>query len=101
MLDNWRTELSWQNSTPQPAFSYRLEELIKGASERLCIISPFLKVNERIKDLLEDKARSKIVDIRVIYGKNELQPEEKKLARIDGSYKNKFLQKPSCKMLSE
>ena len=55
--------------------SYRLEEIIKGASERLVIISPFLRINERIKELLEDKNRLKI-DVRVIYGKSELRPEE-------------------------
>ena len=31
--------------------SYRLEEIIKSATERLVIISPFLRVNERIKEL--------------------------------------------------
>lgn len=55
--------------------SYRLEELIKNAEERLVIISPFLRINERIKELLEDKERLKI-DVRVVYGKNELQPDE-------------------------
>ena len=55
--------------------SYRLEEIIKSSMERLVLISPFLRVNERIKELLEDKDRLKI-DVRVIYGKNELQPEE-------------------------
>ena len=55
--------------------SYRLEEIIKSAAERLVLISPFLRVNGRIKELLEDKDRLKI-DVRVIYGKNELQPEE-------------------------
>ena len=55
--------------------SYRLEEIIKNARERLMIISPFLRVNDRIKELLEDKDRLKI-DVRVIYGKNELQPTE-------------------------
>ena len=55
--------------------SYQLEEIIKDAKERLVLISPFLRVNERVKELLEDKDRLKI-DVRVIYGKNELQPEE-------------------------
>ena len=55
--------------------SYHLEELIKNATERLVIISPYLRVNERIKELLEDKDRLKI-DVRVVYGKNELQPAE-------------------------
>ena len=55
--------------------TYHLEELIKNASDRLILISPFLKLNDRIKELLEDKNRLKI-DIRIVYGKNELQPEE-------------------------
>lgn len=57
------------------AINYHLEELIKSASERLILISPYLKLNSRIKELLEDKDRMKI-DIRVVYGKSELQPEE-------------------------
>lgn len=57
------------------ATNYYLEELIKNARERLIIISPFLKLNDRIKELLEDKNRMKI-DIRIVYGKSELQPEE-------------------------
>ena len=55
--------------------SFRLEEIIKNAHDRLVIISPFLRINERIKELLEDKDRLKI-DVRVIYGKSELRPEE-------------------------
>lgn len=55
--------------------TYHLEELIKNATDRLILISPFLKLNDRIKELLEDKNRLKI-DVRIVYGKNELQPEE-------------------------
>ncbi|MEQ8819602.1 MAG: phospholipase D-like domain-containing protein [Sumerlaeia bacterium] len=57
------------------ATTYHLEELIKQARERLILISPFLRFNERIRELLEDQNRLKI-DIRVVYGKSELQPEE-------------------------
>lgn len=57
------------------ATNYFLEELIKSARERLVIISPFLKFNPRMKELLEDKNRMKI-DVRVVYGKNELPPGE-------------------------
>ncbi len=57
------------------AINYFLEELIKGASERLILISPFLKLNDRVKELLEDKNRFKI-DVRIIYGKNDLHIEE-------------------------
>ena len=31
--------------------SFRLEEIIKDAQERLVIISPFLKIDRRIKEL--------------------------------------------------
>ena len=57
------------------AANYYLEELIKKASDRLLLISPFLKLNDRIRELLEDKNRLKI-DVRIVYGKSELQPEE-------------------------
>ena len=57
------------------AVNYHLEELIKDAKGRLILISPFLKLNDRIKELLTDKNRYKI-DVRIVYGKSELQPEE-------------------------
>ncbi len=57
------------------ATNYFLEEMIKGASDRLILISPFLKLNDRMKDLLADKNRLKI-DVRIVYGKSELQPQE-------------------------
>lgn len=57
------------------ATNYFLEELIKNARDRLILISPYLKLNARIKELLEDKNRLKI-DVRIVYGKSELQPEE-------------------------
>lgn len=57
------------------ATNYFLEELIKNAKDRLILISPFLKLNDRMKELLADKNRLKI-DVRVVYGKSELQPEE-------------------------
>jgi phosphatidylserine/phosphatidylglycerophosphate/cardiolipin synthase-like enzyme len=57
------------------ATTYFLEEMIKSANERLILISPFLKLNDRIKELLEDKNRMKI-DVRIIYGKNDLQNKE-------------------------
>lgn len=71
------------------ATNYFLEELVKSARDRLILISPFLKLNDRMKELLEDKNRLKI-DVRIVYGKNELQPEEinwlKELAFIRTSF---------------
>lgn len=37
--------------------SYQLEEIIKGAEERLVMISLFLRINESIKSLFEDRGR--------------------------------------------
>jgi hypothetical protein len=71
------------------ATNYFLEELIKDAKDRLVLISPFLKLNDRIKELLADKNRLKI-DVRIVYGKSELQPQEmdwlKELTYIRTSY---------------
>ena len=39
-------------SLPTTGVSYRLEEIITSATKRLVIISPFLKIHERIKGLL-------------------------------------------------
>ncbi len=57
------------------ATNYFLEELIKDAKDRLILISPYLKINDRVKELLADKNRLKI-DVRMVYGKSELQPAE-------------------------
>ncbi len=71
--------------------NYRLEQIIQNAERELWIISPFLKINSRIKELLEDRDRFKVT-IRVIYGKNELRPEEKQwlasLASIRTSFRS-------------
>jgi len=75
------------------ATNYYLEELIKNASDRLLLISPFLKLNDRIKELLEDKDRLKI-DVRIVYGKSELQPNE-----INWLNKLSFIRTSFCKNL--
>ncbi|MCZ7385654.1 MAG: phospholipase D family protein [Candidatus Methanoperedens sp.] len=55
--------------------SFHVEQLINKANDKLILISPYLKINDRIKQSLEDKNRMKI-DIRVVFGKNQLQPDE-------------------------
>lgn len=57
--------------------SYHLQQLINQSQDTLILISPYLKVNERLRQSLDDKDRMKI-DIRVVYGKNELQPDQTK-----------------------
>jgi len=57
------------------ATTYYLEELVGNARERLILISPYLRFNDRIRELIEDKDRLKI-DTRIIYGKSELHRGE-------------------------
>lgn len=57
------------------ATTFYMEELIKNARERLYIISPYLKINDRIKELLTDKDRMKI-EVRLVFGKHDLAPQE-------------------------
>lgn len=69
--------------------SYHLEQLIEKSKEKLFLISPYLKINEKIKQILEDQNRMKI-DIRIIYGKNELQPEENNWLKSMTSVRSSF-----------
>jgi hypothetical protein len=55
--------------------SYHLSTLIDNSLETLILISPYLKINERIKSCLQDRDRLKRIT-RIIYGKSELQPTE-------------------------
>ena len=75
------------------ATNFFLEELIKNAKERLILISPYLRLNDRIKELLEDKNRLKI-DIRIIYGKSDLHPDE-----IKWMQKLEYIRVSFCKNL--
>ncbi|MCY3691835.1 MAG: phospholipase D family protein [Chloroflexota bacterium] len=56
--------------------SARLQKMIRESSEYIVLISPYLQLNPRIRELLEQKARTE-THIRIIYGKRELQPEER------------------------
>ena len=73
--------------------------MIKCALDRLILISPFLKLNDRMKELLADKNRLKI-DVRIVYGKSELQPQEIEWQRLD-LHSHQLLQKPACQVLHE
>jgi phosphatidylserine/phosphatidylglycerophosphate/cardiolipin synthase-like enzyme len=55
--------------------SAAVEDLIREARERLYIISPYLKLSDNIKELLNDKEREKS-EVRIIFGKQELNPTE-------------------------
>ena len=54
--------------------SHHLEQIIRDAEETLWLISPFLKVNLRLKQLIREVKSS--VDARLVYGRVELSKEE-------------------------
>lgn len=56
--------------------NYLVEEIIKSAKERVVLVSPYLQLNARIKELLSDGYRPD-VDIQMIYGKKELELPER------------------------
>lgn len=55
------------------ATAYHLEELIRNARERIVLITPCLRFSGRTKELLAEQGA---LDVRVVYGKNDLQPDE-------------------------
>jgi phosphatidylserine/phosphatidylglycerophosphate/cardiolipin synthase-like enzyme len=55
--------------------SAELEKIVSEARKEIFLISPYLKINQRMKDLLTDADRLR-KDIRIVFGKNELQPDE-------------------------
>jgi hypothetical protein len=69
--------------------SFYLQQLINSANEKLILISPYLKVSDRLKHSIADKDLMKI-DIRLIYGKTEIELTEnnwlKSLKSVRTSY---------------
>lgn len=57
------------------SLSFYLEELIKKSTRNLILISPYLKINTRIKELLQSKADTGL-KVRIVYGKQELAQSE-------------------------
>ena len=54
-----------------------LDRIISDArGGRLLLISPYLKFGRQIRDALADQARIWKSDVRIVYGKHDLRPEE-------------------------
>lgn len=56
--------------------SYHLEQIIMNAQKSLTLISPYLQISKTLFERLKD-ASNKGVRITIIYGKDELKPNEK------------------------
>ncbi|MDO8751632.1 MAG: phospholipase D family protein [Dehalococcoidia bacterium] len=71
--------------------SYHLQQLINGSAEKLVLISPYLRISERLKQSIADKDRMKL-DIRIVFGKNDLEPSEHNWLRSLRSVRTSYLQ---------
>jgi len=56
--------------------SYHIEKVITGASKKLILVSPYLQISKTFYERLLD-ASKRNVSIKIIYGKDELKPNEK------------------------
>ena len=55
--------------------SYRLEQIIKRAETSVLLISPYLKTNDRIREIIEARSHEGL-DIRIVYGKKAIDLKE-------------------------
>lgn len=69
--------------------SDRLEKIIKEANGQLILISPFIRVNRRVRELIQEQDRRKI-DVRFVYGKRDVDPSEKKWLDSVSSVRTSF-----------
>lgn len=66
-----------------------IEELIDKAEENLLLISPYIKLHDRVKDRLKSKKNNPNLSIVVIFGKNE-DDTSKSLSRDDFDFLKSF-----------
>ena len=71
--------------------SFYLQQLINSANEKLILISPYLKISDRLKQSLKDKDLMKL-DIRIIYGKSEIELSEHNWLKSLRSIRTSFCQ---------
>ena len=73
------------------SISAELENLIKSATEEITLISPYLKVNQRLQDFIRD-ADLRRVRVTVIYGKRDIQNAEREwMSRLTVPYETWFV----------
>ena len=69
--------------------SQSLEEMIENADKFLWLISPYIKLSGRIKDVLKPLKRKDAVQITIVYGKNETD-KSKSLSKDDFDFLKEF-----------
>jgi phosphatidylserine/phosphatidylglycerophosphate/cardiolipin synthase-like enzyme len=75
------------------SLNFYLEELIKKSTKNLILISPYLKINTRLKELLEFKSNSDL-KVRIVYGKKEMAQLE-----LDWLARQRHIEVRFCKNL--
>lgn len=73
------------------AAAYHLESIIKGARERLVLVSPYLKVSDLYLQRLQETAARRVATI-IVYGKGELNHLEQEKWRRFPEFKVLYLQ---------
>ena len=63
--------------------SFRIERLLKTAEKRIILISPYLKLRPRVRELIEDAVRLG-VRVHVVYGKKEICDAADQLRGVAG-----------------
>lgn len=64
--------------------SYQIEKIIIEAKTKLVLVSPYLQLSKTFYERLKD-ASNKKVSIKIIYGKDDLKPNERNsLAELKG-----------------
>ena len=67
-----------------------IDKIIREAEEKLVLISPYLRIDNTTRELLDDLNDKGIVTIHVIYGKNQLRTDENKWLNSLNSIKISF-----------
>jgi hypothetical protein len=58
------------------SINFFLEQLVQKSSKNLVLISPYLKINPRLRELIEEKVESGL-PVTVVYGKTDISQSEK------------------------
>jgi len=69
--------------------TYELHQIIDEATEYLCLISPYFKLTESIKNAFSRHAENKKFELIIVYGKNE-EAKNKSLSDADMDFFKSF-----------
>lgn len=51
--------------------NFEMEKLFDESEEFLTLISPFIKLHEKLKDVLKSKEQKENLQVHIVFGKNE------------------------------